>query len=253
MTCDAYKQKLQHGQNLYIEKEKHLNWSCEVCTFENELESSKCVMCNSKRVQVESTTQKENNKWRCNFCTADNIEGKNICDICNKTNKNFKNILSKQNFHKMKQEFQKLQELDQIADIIETKTPFECIICTFVCSKNEGIRLRCLHEFCKMCVSKIVQNSDSAAVKCPIPECCYTLQDREILNLVSQDVYEKHVAKSFQEAKRTIKDGFECKTNDCRGYWIYEKNVYNYICPLCKIENCTACSVSIYLYIYVFI
>lgn len=248
MSCDTYKQKLLLGSNSIQDMVKKINWSCEICTFENEIERAKCAMCNSGRDQknnVEPVVRKSN-KWRCNFCTTDNVEGKNICDVCNKTNKTFKTLLSKQNFHKMKQEFQKLQELDNL-DIIETKAPFECIICAYICSTNEGIRLRCLHEFCKKCVSNIVQNSEMAAVKCPIPECRYTLQDREILNLVTQDVYDKHVHKSFLEAKKTIKDGFECKTIDCKGYWIYEQNVYNYICPLCKIENCTACSVSILL------
>lgn len=237
MSCDAFKQKLRVGTNFNIEEMAvKLNWSCSFCTFENEIESAKCVMCNSDRDNAEGIL-KQNIVWQCNFCTADNHEGTNICDVCYKTNKT---LLNKQ------KEFQKLQKLDDF-DIIETMIPFECIICTNMCLTNDGIRLRCLHEFCKLCVSKIAQNSETAAVKCPIPECTYTLQDREILNLVTRDVYDKHVAKSFIEAKKTFKDGFECKTNDCIGFWIYEKNVYNYICPLCKVENCTACSVSILL------
>lgn len=258
MTCAEYTNKIKSIGGSFAENnipdDDDATWPCETCTFENSIDDKKCTMC-GQGVQRKHTMNmnRKNKTWICKMCTVENIDSQNICVSCHKTNrypyefKNFKQILSKQNFNNLR-EYHKLQQLEDI-DIIQTRESFECVICRIVFGELQGIRLRgCLHEFCKECISKYIEINEEAVKKCPMLECENTLQDREIMSLVSQTVYDRHIALSFNTAKLNMKDGFQCQTIDCDGYWIYDKNEHSYLCPKCKMENCTACRVSINIY-----
>lgn len=90
--------------------------------------------------------------------------------------------------------------------------------------------------------------SDEAEVKCPYRDeqyaCDIALQDREVKALVTPLVYEQHLAKSVKQAENKMDNTFHCKTPDCKGWCIYEDNVNEFYCPVCRRTNCLTCQVS---------
>lgn len=64
------------------------------------------------------------------------------------------------------------------------------------------------------------------------------------LQLVPADIYEQHLAKSVAQAENKIGNAFHCKTPDCRGWCIFEDNVNEFRCPVCRRINCLTCQVS---------
>lgn len=133
-------------------------------------------------------------------------------------------------------------------DLIENVDTFTCLVCFLDVGPKEGITLReCLHQFCKPCLAQTVEYSDEAEVKCPYRDenyaCNISLQDREIKSLVSPAVYEQHLAKSVAQAENKIDNSFHCKTPDCKGWCVYEDNVNEFKCPVCRRTNCLTCQV----------
>lgn len=125
---------------------------------------------------------------------------------------------------------------------------FECPICFLEVSSGEGVILRdCLHSFCKECLVNTVKYCDESTIKCPFMNhdysCESSLQEREIKFLVTHDLYEKHLAKSLREAQHNMENTFHCKTPNCKGWCVYEDNVNEFKCPICKITNCLMCRI----------
>ncbi|KAL5281437.1 RBCK1.2 family protein [Megaselia abdita] len=125
---------------------------------------------------------------------------------------------------------------------------FECPICFLEVNSGEGVILRdCLHAFCKECLVNTVKYCDESIIKCPFMNhdysCESSLQEREIKFLVTPELYEKHLAKSLREAQHNMENTFHCKTPNCKGWCVYEDNVNEFKCPICKIMNCLMCRV----------
>lgn len=153
--------------------------------------------------------------------------------------------------------YHELLSLDT-ADLILNFDPFECPICFLQFKKGEGIILRdCFHVFCRECLEQTVKFSDDIQIKCPFMNaemsCESLIQDREMRSFVSRDVYEKHLAKSVQQAEHGIENTFHCKTHNCRGWCIYEDNVNQFKCPVCQIINCLTCQVKTIQNIFFFV
>uniref|UniRef100_A0ABD2VWZ1 RanBP-type and C3HC4-type zinc finger-containing protein 1 n=1 Tax=Trichogramma kaykai TaxID=54128 RepID=A0ABD2VWZ1_9HYME len=131
--------------------------------------------------------------------------------------------------------------------IITNKEPIECPVCFMICGPEEGVILRnCLHSFCRSCAASTVRYCEEAEVKCPYRDtdytCDFVLQEREIKALVSAEVYQQHLAKSIAQAENNAGDAaFHCKTPDCPGWCIYDDNVNNFLCPVCRANNCLTC------------
>ncbi|KAJ8686573.1 hypothetical protein QAD02_022367 [Eretmocerus hayati] len=147
---------------------------------------------------------------------------------------------------------EKLQRYEELislenCDVISTTEPFECPVCFMIYGPDEGIILRdCLHTFCRSCVANVVRYCEEAEVKCPYRDAEYTcestLQEREIKALVPAEVYQQHLAKSITQAENSAgKNAFHCKTPDCAGWCIYDDDVNNFFCPVCKANNCLTC------------
>lgn len=125
---------------------------------------------------------------------------------------------------------------------------FDCPICFLEVRSGEGVILRdCLHGFCKECIQNTVKYSEESTIKCPFMNNVYScdsyLQDREIKSLVTPEIYEKHLAKSLREAQHNMENTFQCKTPNCKGWCVYEDNVNDFKCPICKITNCLMCRI----------
>lgn len=145
--------------------------------------------------------------------------------------------------------YNELLNLDNCS-LVPNTGPFECAVCFDDIAVAAGVVLRdCLHQFCRECLAQTVRYSDEAEVRCPYMDeaysCDSSMQEREIRGLLSRDEYERHLAVSLSVAELRESNAFHCKTPGCRGWCIYEDNVNEFRCPICKITNCLTCRVSI--------
>lgn len=215
----------------------------------------------------ESKTLKAPKEWECHLCTLINPVTSNICAVCStirlrtkveiveEKQIETKNEKKEETLHikeTPKEEAQALTYMQLLnldnTDLIENVDTFTCLVCFLDVGPKEGITLReCLHQFCKPCLAQTVEYSDEAEVKCPYRDenyaCNISLQDREIKSLVSPAVYEQHLAKSVAQAENKIDNSFHCKTPDCKGWCVYEDNVNEFKCPVCRRTNCLTCQV----------
>ncbi|KAK5646003.1 hypothetical protein RI129_004467 [Pyrocoelia pectoralis] len=204
------------------------------------------------------TLKPQNSKtWECMMCTFLNEQSNNICAICSTVRK-IDSAQGKSTYTRNKrkapqptaqkeQHYLQLLNLDN-ADLVENVEPFDCLICLTEINSHEGVTLReCLHQFCKICLAHTIEFTDEAEVKCPYRDseysCDISLQDREIKALVSLEVYEQFLAKSVAQAENRIDKSFHCKTPDCKGWCIFEDNVNEFHCPVCRRNNCLTCQV----------
>lgn len=143
--------------------------------------------------------------------------------------------------------YSELLSLDN-SDIVTNSCTIECPVCMVEYKPKEGVVLRdCLHTFCRECLINTVRYSDEAEVKCPFSDNQYScdsfIQEREIRALVTKEEYDNHLAISLKVAEHRIENAFHCKTPSCRGWCIFEDNVNQFKCPICKITNCLTCRV----------
>lgn len=203
----------------------------------------------------DSKTLKPAKEWECHLCTLLNPITSNICAVCATVRqKDFtplaplkKSMKKKAPQPQIDQTYLQLVNLDN-KDLVENREPFECVVCFTEIAPGEGVTLReCLHQFCKLCLAHTIQYTEDAEVKCPYRDdqysCNIALQDREIKALVTPQVYEHYLAKSVAEAENKIGKSFHCKTPDCRGWCIFEDNVNEFRCPVCRRLNCLTCQV----------
>lgn len=203
----------------------------------------------------------KNEEWTCVVCTLINQGNRNVCEICDYARKVEEVVQSPKTAKRLKrrapvkprnndQHYMQLVNLDN-EDLVENLEAFECPICFMLIEPGKGVTLReCIHQFCKECLANTIEYSDEAEIKCPYRDdqysCDIALQDREIKALVTNVVYEQHLAKSVAQAENKIDKSFHCKAPDCRGWCIFEDNVNEFKCPVCKNTNCLTCQVRIF-------
>lgn len=146
------------------------------------------------------------------------------------------------------QHYNELLSLDT-TDVVPNSEPFECPVCFMKFGPKDGIVLRdCLHVFCRECIINTIKYNDEAEVKCPYLDAVYScdsiIQEREIKSLVSKDIFEQHLAISLRVAENRTENAYHCKTPNCKGWCIFEDNVNEFKCPICKMLNCLTCNVS---------
>ena len=59
--------------------------------------------------------------------------------------------------------------------------------------------------------------------------------------LVGAELYATHLKRSVQRAEQQEENSYHCKATDCVGWCIYEDEVNEYDCPVCKNINCLLC------------
>lgn len=199
-------------------------------------------------------TLKPSKEWECHMCTLLNPVTSNVCAVCRtmrlqkeKPQSSRKKKKAPQPTPRKDQTYRQLMDLDN-TDLVGNAETFDCVICFLEVAPGEGVTLReCLHQFCKPCLAHTIEFSEEAEVKCPYMDddyaCNLVLQDREIKALVTLEVYEQHLAKSVAQAENKIDKSFHCKTPDCKGWCIFEDNVNEFRCPVCRRTNCLTCQV----------
>ncbi|XP_072377051.1 uncharacterized protein [Diabrotica undecimpunctata] len=206
-------------------------WECHLCTLLNPLTSNICAVCSTIRLRTKTEPAEEKKQ------EEKRVKIKPVTLEEEKTEQRTED--------NQPQTYMQLLNLDN-RDLIENTETFTCLVCFIDIAPREGVTLReCLHQFCKPCLSQTVEFSDEAEVKCPYRDdnyaCNLSLQDREIKALVSTAVYDQHLAKSVAQAENRIDNSFHCKTPDCKGWCVYEDNVNEFKCPVCKRTNCLTC------------
>ncbi|KDR15364.1 RanBP-type and C3HC4-type zinc finger-containing protein 1 [Zootermopsis nevadensis] len=215
-----------------------LGWKCPVCTLVNSPTRPGCAACTTERplryiVPVEYRANKQELQRMKQEQKVDN-------ELQQITAEERQRDAEKQHQH-----YLQLVDLDN-TDLVPNVEPFECSVCIVQYEAGEGVVLReCLHVFCRTCLANTVQFNEEAEVKCPYRDADYAcnsvLQEREIKALVPADIYEQHLAKSVAQAENKIGNAFHCKTPDCRGWCIFEDNVNEFKCPVCRRINCLTC------------
>nr|XP_034980363.1 sharpin [Zootoca vivipara] len=206
-------------------------WSCPTCTFINKPTRPGCEMCSTDRpanyVVPGSYRPDEVELWRM----QQEKEG----------------ILQYQKAQEQErlQNFQQLQQLDEAA-LVPNREEIECRICYLNVEPGEGVLLReCLHSFCRDCLRQLINCSEEPQVACPFRDdsyaCSSHLQDREIRALVSWDEYERFLERRLAVAESRAQNSYHCQTADCLGWCIYEDDVNEFRCPICRALNCLVC------------
>ncbi|KAG5682773.1 hypothetical protein PVAND_012105 [Polypedilum vanderplanki] len=140
-----------------------------------------------------------------------------------------------------------LLNMDDLETIPNLKV-FECPVCFVEINIGEGVVLKnCLHPCCRDCLAGCVAAADDFEVKCPFihPDdnapCNERLQEREIRNLVSSDLFDKHLQKSLNVAESANEMTFHCRTLNCPNFVEIDPQITSYICEVCKKQNCISC------------
>lgn len=130
--------------------------------------------------------------------------------------------------------------------IIQSMEPVECKICFTDANPEDTIVLReCLHRFCKDCIAEHVKASEEAIVTCPYMDddykCNSVITHGEIKALLHNEDFQKYLDRGLMQAEKSSPNSFHCKTPDCVGWCVYEDQVNNFDCQVCKKRNCLTC------------
>lgn len=170
-----------------------------------------------------------------------------VCNyICNFSDENKSNVAS--NIEGKTGEFYtELIKLEQ-QSLVSNSENFECGVCIEECAVGNGVVLReCLHTFCRECLSDALRYCEEPMISCPAVGCSGGLQDREIRALLSEEDYEKWLARGLAVAESGTRNTFHCRTTDCSGWAVCETDVRVFPCPVCNKKNCIPCQVSLHL------
>lgn len=152
------------------------------------------------------------------------------------------------NSKKQKDEAAALLKTDEL-NFIENTEEFECKICYTEVEAGSGVTLKsCHHQFCKECIVDVVKHCEEVEVKCPFmgddgKSCEFMVQEREIRALVPPELFEKYLERSLKQFQASTGDAYHCKTPDCKGFVMVDKNLLGFKCWQCDKVNCISCKV----------
>ncbi|XP_020392861.1 ranBP-type and C3HC4-type zinc finger-containing protein 1 [Rhincodon typus] len=217
--------------NTLPEEPAKIGWVCSGCTYINKPTRPGCEMCSTARpddYQVPDMYQPDEEELQ----RMKNEE------------ESFKQY-EQSKLIKRQQNYKLLLETDE-QNLISTGEDFECPICLNTLENGEGVTLReCLHAFCKDCLKQTILSSTEADVTCPFMDQLYSCEskilEREIKCLLTESEYRTYLDRSLAIAENRSENSYHCQTPDCKGWCIYEDDVNEFHCPLCKKKNCLLC------------
>ncbi|KAM6979617.1 ranBP-type and C3HC4-type zinc finger-containing protein 1-like [Aplochiton taeniatus] len=208
-----------------------LGWSCGECTYVNKPTRPGCEMCGGERpagYQIPEVYLPDHEETH-------RIQQEELAML------QYRQALEEERV----KNFQDLLETDG-QSLVPNPAPVDCPICFCSLEAGEGATLRdCLHSFCRDCLKGTIVNSQDAEITCPYGDdeysCNSMLQDREIQALLSPDEHRKFLELRLSIAESRSEHSFHCQTPDCPGWCIYEDQVNQFDCELCKEANCILC------------
>ncbi|XP_060713826.1 ranBP-type and C3HC4-type zinc finger-containing protein 1 isoform X1 [Tachysurus vachellii] len=208
-----------------------VGWSCLQCTYRNKPTRPGCAMCSAERPEnykipdIYKPDEEEARRLQREELASIQYEQ----SIIEEREKNFLTLIETDN-----------------QDLVRNSEEFSCPICCEDVQAGQGATLReCLHSFCRECVKLTILNCMDAEVVCPYADgeysCNCMLQDREIKTLLSPDEYQKFLELRLNIAESRSENSYHCKTLDCPGWCIFEDDVNEFACNICKETNCLLC------------
>lgn len=95
--------------------------------------------------------------------------------------------------------YTQLQGLEEQDGVIRNDEFLFCTLCDHFIDIYDGVLIRnCLHQICIECIRKVIIDCAVITVKCPVADCEYPVQDREIRSLLTQEENECHMNKIFE-------------------------------------------------------
>lgn len=140
-----------------------------------------------------------------------------------------------------------LADLHGNYEFVENRKIFLCEICTRNIPPGDGIVLKnCLHQYCKPCLGRYIQNSPEVVVPCPFrsedgDKCVGEIMDSELRSLVPVETYVDFLRKSLVQAEAENPNAYHCKTPNCIAWVEIDGDVDDFPCPTCKRVNCVKC------------
>ncbi|XP_029469129.1 ranBP-type and C3HC4-type zinc finger-containing protein 1-like isoform X1 [Rhinatrema bivittatum] len=208
-----------------------VGWECPMCTYVNKPTRPGCMMCCSERPSVYSVPDQYQPD-------EEELERLRAEEAAMQEYEKVKELERSQNF-------QRLLQLDT-QSLVPTDEATECPVCFSALQPGEGVTLReCLHCFCRDCLKGTILNSAEPEVCCPYLDETYTcpgkLLEREIRALLSPLEYQNFLDHGVSVAENRSENSYHCRTTDCRSWCLYEDDVNEFLCPLCKKNNCLLC------------
>lgn len=65
-----------------------------------------------------------------------------------------------------------------------------CSICLSAVYKNKDVILLCGHGFCRLCIARIIINSEDTNIKCPTLNCNQKIENMEIKDILGDENYQ---------------------------------------------------------------
>ncbi|XP_037535752.1 ranBP-type and C3HC4-type zinc finger-containing protein 1 [Nematolebias whitei] len=203
-----------------------LGWACTLCTYIN-----------------------KPTRPGCEICGGDRPEDYKVPDIYQPDQEEIQRIEQEQlavlQYELAQQEERNQNYLYLLAtedqNLILSTSEADCPICFSTLMPGEGVVLReCLHTFCRECLKSTIVNSQDPEVSCP-DNCDSKLLDREIKELLTEEELQRFMELRLNVAESRSEHSFHCQTPNCRGWCIYEDEVNEFHCEICKETNCILC------------
>ncbi|XP_046879964.1 ranBP-type and C3HC4-type zinc finger-containing protein 1 [Hypomesus transpacificus] len=221
----------QLNQALTQNKSSSQGWACPSCTYINKPTRPGCEICSTDRPESYTVP----GSYR-----PDPLELRRI-----QQEKEAVRQYQLAREAERRENFARLVMLDG-QDLIPNPDCVDCRICYLDLQPGEGVLLReCLHCFCRVCLRSVILLCEEPEVACPYRDdtyaCDYTLQEREIRALVSEEEYERWLQRGLSVAESRCEGSYHCASPDCPGWCVYEDTVNIFHCPVCNKHNCLLC------------
>lgn len=129
--------------------------------------------------------------------------------------------------------YDELMELEQQEGVIRNADFVCCEMCDIFIDEYGAIGIRnCLHNVCISCVRDCIKKSRHVEVKCPVAECAYNLQDREVRSLLTQVEFANHINKAFEPSDGQLYE----ELKDMESQLTILQSTENFECEICATD-----------------
>lgn len=129
------------------------------------------------------------------------------------------------------------------------EAPETCSICCDDVAASQAVRLRCQHGwYCTSCMARCVEaRLDMGTVQQACPECKEELAEHELKSMIPQELMDRLLARSLEQAVASTADLRPCPTPNCPMRVALEADdTGQFSCTLCEKSSCLRCGAQPY-------